>query len=253
MLEVKNVTKSFGGLTALSNVNFSAGEGTISALIGPNGAGKTTLLNIITGTYAPDSGEVFFSGTEISGLSSFRRARDGISRTFQHVELFGDMTALENIMVGRYSKTGAGFISSGLRLPFVAREEKETRDRSRDILEYINLGHRTNDNASNLPIGEQRTLEIGRALATEPRLLLLDEPAAGLNIKETRRLGDMLEKIRDELHITIILVEHDMDLIMHISDRITVLNFGEAIAEGTPPEIQSNRTVIAAYLGEDDE
>ena len=253
LIEVKNMTKYFGGLRALNSVNFSARENSIGALIGPNGAGKTTLLNIITGMYAADKGEVFFSGLDISNLSTLKRSRQGISRTFQHLELFGDMTALENIMVGRYSKTKAGFISSGLRLPFVIREEKEAGRRSKEILEYINLGHRTNDIASNLPAGEQRTLEIGRALATEPRLLLLDEPAAGLNIKETRSLGEMLKKIRGEMDITIILVEHDMDLVMHISDRITVLNFGEAIAEGTPPEIQNDKTVIAAYLGVDDE
>jgi len=253
LLEVKEVTKRFGGLTALNNVNFSVRENSVSALIGPNGAGKTTLLNIITGMDAPDKGEIFFSGIDISNLSSLRIARQGISRTFQHLELFGDMTSLENIMVGRYSKTKAGFISSGLRLPFAIKEEEETRRISKDILEYINLGHRADDIASNLPIGEQRTLEIGRALATGPRLLLLDEPAAGLNIKETRSLGGMLQKIRSEMSMTIILVEHDMDLVMQMSDRITVLNFGEVLAEGPPSEIQKNAAVIAAYLGVDDE
>jgi ABC-type branched-subunit amino acid transport system ATPase component len=247
------MTKCFGGVTALNNVSFSVRESSISALIGPNGAGKTTLLNIISGMYAPDKGEVFFSGLDISSLSTLKRSRQGISRTFQHLELFGEMTSLENIMVGRYSRTKGGFISSGLRLPFVVREEKEARLRSETILKYINLGHRTNDIASNLPVGEQRTLEIGRALATEPRLLLLDEPAAGLNIKETRSLGEMLKKIRSEMNITIVLVEHDMDLVMHISDSITVLNFGEAIAEGSPSEIQKNKAVIEAYLGVDDE
>ncbi len=253
MLEVREVTKRFGGLTALNDVNFSVRENSVSALIGPNGAGKTTLLNIITGMDAPDRGEVFLSGIDISKLSSLRRSRLGISRTFQHLELFGDMTSLENIMVGRYSKTKSGFISSGLRLPFAVKEEEETRRRSKDILEYINLGHRANDISSNLPIGEQRTLEIGRALATGPRLLLLDEPAAGLNIKETRSLGVMLQRIRSEMNITIILVEHDMDIVMQISDRITVLNFGEILAEGSPSEIQKDLAVIAAYLGVDDE
>ncbi len=253
MLEVKEVTKRFGGLTALNNVNFSVRENSLSALIGPNGAGKTTLLNIITGMDAPDRGAVFLSGIDISNMSSLRRSRQGISRTFQHLELFGDMTSLENIMVGRYSKTKSGFISSGLRLPFAVKEEEETRRRSKEILEYINLGHRANDISSNLPIGEQRTLEIGRALATEPRFLLLDEPAAGLNIKETRSLGCVLQRIRSEMNITIILVEHDMDLVMQISDRITVLNFGEILAEGPPHEIQKDPAVIAAYLGVDDE
>lgn len=253
MLEVREVTKRFGGVTALNNVNFSVRENSVSALIGPNGAGKTTLINIITGMDAPDSGEVFLSGIDISNLSSLRRSRLGISRTFQHLELFGDMTSLENIMVGRYSKTRSGFISSGLRLPFAIKEEEETGRRSKEILEYINLGHRAKDISSNLPIGEQRTLEIGRALATGPRLLLLDEPAAGLNIKETRSLGAMLQRIRSEMNITIILVEHDMDLVMQISDRITVLNFGEVLAEGTPAEIQKSPAVVAAYLGVDDE
>ncbi len=253
MLEVKEVTKRFGGLTALNNVNFSVRENSLSALIGPNGAGKTTLLNIITGMDAPDRGAVFLSGIDISNMSSLRRSRQGISRTFQHLELFGDMTLLENIMVGRYSKTKSGFISSGLRLPFAVKEEEETRRRSKEIIVYINLGHRAKDISSNLPIGEQRTLEIGRALATEPRFLLLDEPAAGLNIKETRSLGCVLQRIRSEMNITIILVEHDMDLVMQISDRITVLNFGEILAEGPPHEIQKDPAVIAAYLGVDDE
>jgi len=253
LLEVKEVTKRFGGLTALNNVHFSVRENSLSALIGPNGAGKTTLLNIITGMDAPDRGAVFLSGSDISNMSSLRRSRQGISRTFQHPELFGNMTSLENIMVGRYSKTKSGFISSGLRLPFAVREEEETRRRSKEILEYINLGHRANDISSNLPIGEQRTLEIGRALATGPRFLLLDEPAAGLNIKETHSLGRVLQRIRSEMNITIILVEHDMDLVMQISDRITVLNFGEVLAEGPPSEIQKDPAVIAAYLGVDDE
>ncbi len=253
MLEVKEVTKRFGGVTALNNVNFSVRENSVSALIGPNGAGKTTLINIITGMEAPDRGKVFLSGVDISKLSALRRSRQGISRTFQHLELFGDMTSLENIMVGRYSKTKSGFISSGLRLPFALKEEEETVLRSKEILEYINLGHRANDTSSNLPIGEQRILEIGRALATGPRLLLLDEPAAGLNIKETRNLGGVLQRIRSEMNITIILVEHDMDLVMQISDTITVLNFGEVLAEGTPSGIQKDPAVIAAYLGVDDE
>lgn len=253
MLEVKKVSKSFGGLAALNNVNFSAREKSINALIGPNGAGKTTLLDIVTGMTAPDNGEVFFSGFDITNFSALNISRRGIARTFQHLELFGDMTTLENIMVGRHSKTKAGFISSGLRLPFAVKEERETRLRSEEMLEYIKLGHRINDTASSLPIGEQRILEIGRALATEPGLLMLDEPAAGLNIRETRTLGDMLKKICSDMNITIVLIEHDMDIVMRISDRITVLNFGERIAEGTPAEIQENETVIAAYLGVDDE
>lgn len=249
MLAIKAIGKSFGGLIALNNVGFSVDGGSISALIGPNGAGKTTLLNIISGIFPPDTGEISFSGTIISKLPATRIARAGISRTFQQVELFGDMTVLENVMVGRYSRTRSGFISSGLRLPFVRKEEKETRDRSLEILDYIGLGSRKDELASNLPLGEQRILEIGRALATEPGLLLLDEPAAGLNIRETRGLGDMIVRLRDEKKITILLVEHDMDLVMQISNKITVLNFGEVIAHGTPLEVQKNQAVIAAYLG----
>jgi len=238
---------------ALRHVSFDVREGDIKALIGPNGAGKTTLLNIVSGIHEPDKGDVFFSGEKIVNVSPTKIARKGISRTFQHVELFGNMTVIENIMVGQYAKTKAGFLSSGFKLPFVMKEERETQRKSEEILEYINLGQRKGEPASNLPIGEQRTLEIGRALATGPRLVLLDEPAAGLNIKETRNLGEIIKKIRDELKITVVLVEHDMDLVMSISDSITVLNFGEVIAEGTPLEIQKNPEVIVAYLGEEEE
>jgi len=253
LLNIKGIWKSFGGLMALRHINFDVKEGDIKALIGPNGAGKTTLLNIISGIYQPDKGEVFFLGKNISNLPSTKIARKGISRTFQHVELFGNMTVLENIMVGRYVKSRAGFFSSGFKLPYVMKEEKEIQRKSEEILEYINLGQRKDELASNLPIGEQRILEVGRALATEPRLLLLDEPAAGLNIRETRNLGEIIKKIREEIKITIVLVEHDMDLVMRISDWITVLNFGEIIAEGTPLEVQKNPEVIVAYLGDEEE
>lgn len=249
MLAINAIGKSFGGLIALNNVSFSVDGGSISALIGPNGAGKTTLLNIISGIFPPDIGKISFSGTTISNLPATKIARAGISRTFQQVELFGDMTVLENVMVGRYSRTRSGFISSGLRLPFVRKEEKETKEKSIGILDYIGLNGRENELASNLPLGEQRILEIGRALATEPCLLLLDEPAAGLNIRETRSLGEMIVRLRNEKNLTILLVEHDMDLVMRISDQIAVLNFGEVIAHGTPLEVQKNQAVIAAYLG----
>jgi branched-chain amino acid transport system ATP-binding protein len=253
LLSIKEIYKSFGGLMALRHISFDVKQGDIKALIGPNGAGKTTLLNIVSGIHQPDEGEVFFLGEKITHLAPSKIARKGISRTFQHVELFGNMTVIENIMVGRYAKTKAGFFSSGLKLPFVMKEEKKIQRKSEEILEYISLGHRKDELASNLPIGEQRILEIGRALATEPQLVLLDEPAAGLNIRETRDLGEIIKKIREELRITIVLVEHDMDLVMRISDSITVLNFGEVIAEGTPLEVQRNPEVIVAYLGEEEE
>lgn len=253
LLSIKEIWKSYGGLTALRNISFNVKQGDIKALIGPNGAGKTTLLNIVSGIHHPDKGEVLFSGERIVHLAPSKIARKGISRTFQHVELFGNMTVIENIMIGRYPKTKAGFFSSGFKLPSVMREERQIEQKSEEILEYINLVQRKDEVASNLPIGEQRILEIGRALATEPRLILLDEPAAGLNIKETRDLGEIIKKIRHELNITVVLVEHDMDLVMRISDSITVLNFGEVIAEGTPLEIQRNPEVIVAYLGEEEE
>jgi branched-chain amino acid transport system ATP-binding protein len=253
LLSIKEIGKSFGGLTALRDITFDVKQGDIKALIGPNGAGKTTLLNIVSGIHQPDKGEIFFLGEKIVRLAPSKIARKGISRTFQHVELFGNMTVIENIMVGRYAKTRAGFFSSGLKLPSTIKEEKEIQRKSEEILEYINLVQRKDELASNLPIGEQRILEIGRALATEPKLVLLDEPAAGLNIRETRDLGEIIRKIREELTITIVLVEHDMDLVMRISDSITVLNFGEVIAEGTPLEIQKNPEVIVAYLGEEEE
>lgn len=251
LLQVKSVSKSFGGLVALENISLDATEGIIKAIIGPNGAGKTTLLNIISGIYPPDSGEIFFKGIPLHNLPPSEISKIGISRTFQHVELFGNMTVLENIMVGRHVRTREGLISCGLRLPQAKAEEKKILIESEEILEYIGLHDKKKEKASSLPIGEERILEIGRALATEPTLLLLDEPASGLNEVETTELSEFIKKLRDQKGITIILVEHDMRLVMDISDSIVVLDFGKKIAEGTPQDITNNQLVIDAYLGDE--
>ncbi|NWF98157.1 MAG: ABC transporter ATP-binding protein [Nitrospirae bacterium] len=253
LLSIKGVFKNFGGLAALQNVNLNVRQGEIKALIGPNGAGKTTLLNIISGIHRLDKGEILFKDEKINNLPPSKIANKGISRTFQHVELFGNMTVLENIMVGFYARNKTSFFMDGFKFSFITDSEKKIYKKSREFLEYVKLGHKINEIALNLPIGEQRILEIARALATEPGLILLDEPAAGLNIRETRELGEIIKRIREELGITILLVEHDMELVMNISDSVAVLNFGEIIADGTPMEVQKNRDVIVAYLGEEEE
>ncbi|MBF0328120.1 MAG: ABC transporter ATP-binding protein [Nitrospirae bacterium] len=252
MLEIKNINKSFGGISALSDVSFNANEREIKAVIGPNGAGKTTLLHIISGIYPPDGGEVIWSGNKISGMSSVNIARKGISRTFQHVELFGHLTVLENVMIGRHMRTKAGFIASGLKLPFVGREERKIKAKSEEILDLVGLRNKEYELASTLPIGEERMLEIARALATEPQLLLLDEPASGLNEAETNALSVFITNLKTNLNLTIMLVEHDMGLVMNISDSIVVLDFGEKLAEGLPEDIRNNKLVIDAYLGDED-
>lgn len=252
ILEIKGLTKIFGGLTAINNIDLNVTRGSITAVIGPNGAGKTTLFNIIAGVIPPDKGEIIFNGKRLNGTSPPERVKLGIARTFQHVLLFKDMTVLENIMAGRHSRTGSGFLSSGLRLPAMRREEDEI---ALDAAHYLNLveqGRYGSQMASEIPLGQQKLAAIGRALASEPKLLLLDESGAGLNAIEKRGLSDLIKRIRD-MGITIILVEHDMELVMGTSDRVIVLDYGEKIAEGTPSEIQKNRRVISAYLGEDGE
>jgi branched-chain amino acid transport system ATP-binding protein len=253
VLAIREIGKSFGGIVALFSISFDVKECEIKAIIGPNGAGKSTLLNIISGIYSADIGDILFRDKLISGRPPHWIARLGISRTFQHVELFGNMTALENIMVGRHIRTHYGFLASGFRFPGVKSEEKKIKTDSLELLEYIGLSDRRDELSSGLPIGEQRILEIGRALATEPSLLLLDEPASGLNESETRQLSAFIRKLRDERGITIMIVEHDMTLVMDISDSIVVLDFGEKIAEGSPKEIRSNQHVINAYLGVEEE
>jgi branched-chain amino acid transport system ATP-binding protein len=250
LLSLQDVGISFGGLRAVKQVSFQIQPGQIKALIGPNGAGKTTLFNLITGMLRPDQGVISFLDQPIQGLPPFQIAARGISRTFQIVQLFGHMTVLENVMVGRHLRSRAGLLAAALRLPWTRREEAEIRARSLEWLQFVGLADRAADYAANLPLGHQRLLEIARALATEPKLLLLDEPAAGLDIAETERLKDFIFAIR-ERGITVLLVEHDMSLTMEVADEIVVLDHGELLAEGTPREIQRHPAVIAAYLGRD--
>ncbi len=253
MLKIEGLWKTFGGITALMDVSFNVENQEIKAVIGPNGAGKTTLFNVVSGVYKPDRGKVEFNQKDITNFGSLKIARLGISRTFQNVELYGHMTVLENVMVGRYVRTKSGFLSCGLRLPFMIKEEKDIRKTSEEILEYVGLYDKKDYLASELPIGSQRILEIARALATEPRLIMFDEPASGLNDAETKELSGFIKRLRDEKNLTVLLVEHDMALVMDISDNIVVLNFGEKLAEGTPTEIKSNKSVIDAYLGEEED
>jgi branched-chain amino acid transport system ATP-binding protein len=250
LLNIEGVSKRFGGLDALRDVTFAVHQGQIKALIGPNGAGKTTLFNLASGSYRPSQGRVLFSGVDVTGQAPHRICRMGLGRTFQYSLVFDEMTVLENVAVGRYSRTKAGFVSAALSLPLHRREERETFKAAHEALRRVGLHPRAEEAAENLPMGERHLLEIARALAAEPRLLLLDEPAAGLNDEETARLADTVRKIRDE-GVTVLLVEHDMTFVMDISDEVVVLDYGRKIAEGPPLMIQDNEEVIRAYLGEE--
>jgi branched-chain amino acid transport system ATP-binding protein len=251
LLEVSGITQIFGGVTALEDVSFSIRKGDITGVIGPNGAGKTTLFNIISGIYNQSSGHVILNNVDVSGLPPEKLARLGMVRTFQNIELFGGMTVMENVMVGLHTKSSCGLVACSLRLPWSRREENRIRAAAQKWLEFTGISELADVTAGNLSFGKGRMLEIARALAVEPGILLMDEPAAGLNSQETLELARLIQRIRD-LGITVVLVEHDMELVMDICDRIVVLNLGCKLAEGTPAEIQENHEVIAAYLGDDD-
>lgn len=250
LLQLQGVSMRFGGLDALQDVGFNLYEQQIKALIGPNGAGKTTLFNCVTGALRPTAGHILLEERDVTGWPAHRMCRAGVARTFQHSRLFDDMTVLENVMVGRHARTSAGVLAALLRLPRHRREEEEARAAAMEALWRVGLEGHAAELAANLPLGERHLLEMARALATEPRILLLDEPAAGLNDEETDCLAQSVRRIRDE-GITILLVEHDMGFVMDISDEVVVLDYGRKIAEGPPLMIQADEEVIRAYLGEE--
>jgi branched-chain amino acid transport system ATP-binding protein len=249
LLQTVLLRKEFGGLVAVDDVDFVVPEGAIVSLIGPNGAGKTTFFNMLTGVYKPTAGRVIFAGDEMTGKPPHAFTQRGIGRTFQNIRLFQNMTALENVLVGMHTRLKGNLFEAVLRTPRVRHEEKDARARARELLEFSGLQRKDREIGRNLSYGDQRRLEVARALATQPKLLLLDEPTAGMNPQETIEFTDFVGRLRTERALTVLLIEHDMRVVMHISDRVTVLDYGEKIAEGTPQEIQHNERVIEAYLG----
>jgi branched-chain amino acid transport system ATP-binding protein len=250
MLRLAGIAKRFGGLTALQGISFTVAKGSITGIIGPNGAGKTTLFNVATGIYPPSEGAVLLDGKDISALPPEKRAGLGLVRTFQNIELFGKMTVLENVMVGLHTQSSSGLFSCAFRMPWQMSEERRIREKSREWLAFAGIAEIEDVEAGTLSFGKGRLLEIARAMALEPKLLLMDEPAAGLNSQETAELAELIKRIRD-LGVTVALVEHDMDLVMDICDALVVLNLGTMLAEGTPREIQDNQAVVTAYLGDE--
>ncbi|MGN1318444.1 MAG: ABC transporter ATP-binding protein [Lachnospirales bacterium] len=250
LLEVKDLGISFGGLRAVDKFNLTIERGQLYGLIGPNGAGKTTVFNLLTGVYKPTDGSFVFDGKSIAGKSPIEINKEGIARTFQNIRLFSNMSVIDNVKVGLHNSFKSGFVSSVLRLPSFGKEEKEITKKAMELLEVFELQDEADVLASNLPYGKQRKLEIARALATRPKLLLLDEPAAGMNPNETAELMETIHLIRDKFNISILLIEHDMSLVMGICERIVVLEYGRVIADGLPEEIRHNKQVIAAYLGQ---